>query len=237
MMNNHLRLVCYWVLCGGLTAGVAADDNRLFKLNSYTVVTSTYDTATIDAETNVAENAYVDSESHEKHIKALIDSCNFDMRIGDINGAIQNAQKVLQYDADNFDARLILGTAYANMNRYEEALSYMLPLLDQYSDNVVLLNNIAWIKATANDYSVRNSAEAISLAQQALLYAPRNASIWSTLSEAYFVGGEFEKAYAMAEEAITLYVIDGTVDQERLRQFHRQLQKCRQAKETMSILD
>lgn len=65
-----------------------------------------------------------------------------------------------------------------------------------------VLNNLAWIRATAADPGLRNGGEAVRLAQTACgLTERRETLLLGTLAAAYAEAGEFELAVSTAEEA------------------------------------
>ena len=70
----------------------------------------------------------------------------------------------------------------------------MTALVEDYPEDYQTLNNLAWVYATSKDSAHRDAEKAIDLAQQALVLAPYDHHVWSTLSEAYYVAGEYEKA-------------------------------------------
>ncbi len=77
--------------------------------------------------------------------------------------------------------------------------------LELYPDNPEILNNLAWLYATAPS-PFRFPDRAISLAKKALKYAPKKAYIWDTLAEAYYIKGEYSKALSAIDKALDLEV-------------------------------
>ena len=71
------------------------------------------------------------------------------------------------------------------------------------------LNNMAWVYATATDPQFRDAPKAIDLAQQALVISPYNHHIWSTLSEAYFSNGDYQRADACIRQVIAIATSQG----------------------------
>jgi Flp pilus assembly protein TadD len=68
-----------------------------------------------------------------------------------------------------------------------------------------LLNNLAWLLATDPDDSVRNGAEAVTLAQRACELTERQQpALLGTLAAAYAEAGQFPEAIRVAEEAVAL---------------------------------
>ena len=70
---------------------------------------------------------------------------------------------------------------------------------------IASLNQLAWTLATYADASVRNGAEAVELAEQAVqLSDGREPAILGTLAAAHAEAGQFAKAVEAAERALSL---------------------------------
>jgi thiol-disulfide isomerase/thioredoxin len=86
------------------------------------------------------------------------------------------------------------------------------PAIDTYSaalaadgNNLAILNNLAWHRATHSDAAVRNPTEAVRFAEKAAtLSRHQDASILDTLAAAYAAAGRFPDAVATAEKALSL---------------------------------
>jgi len=71
--------------------------------------------------------------------------------------------------------------------------------------NPIVLNNIAWIRATHQDSNIRNGPEAVRLAEKAAtLTRHEDVGILDTLAAAYAATGRFPEAVATAEKALAL---------------------------------
>ena len=99
---------------------------------------------------------------------------------------------------------------------YEKALTYN-------PDNPHVLNNLAWLYATCDDPSYRNSTRALQLAKKAekLIKAPH---VLDTLAESYFVNGMYEEAIATELRALKLVKSNRS-------HYNKQLDKFRKAVE------
>lgn len=109
-------------------------------------------------------------------------------------------------------------------------------MLKDSPNDYVLKNNIAWIYATAHDLSMRNGKRSIELAQEALLLNPTDCHVWSTLAEAYFISGRYDKALNRAEKALEISR-ETNADAKLVEQYQVQVERCRKAAESMSILE
>ncbi len=135
-----------------------------------------------------------------------------------------------------WDARFGLATAYIKAHRYAEAVDLFERLLDEEPDDFAVLNNLAWLHATANDAVYRNGDRAVDFAQRALMLEPDNYHIWSTLSEAHFVKGNFERSARAAQQALLL-AARRNARQLLVQDFREQLTRARRAAQAFAILD
>jgi hypothetical protein len=75
--------------------------------------------------------------------------------------------------------------------------------LDSREESLEALVSLAWILATAPDASVRQSAEAVRLAQRASALAdPGDVRVADALAAAHAASGNFNRALAIAEAAL-----------------------------------
>jgi len=169
-------------------------------------------------------------------IKNLMQEAAFQSKVGNLEGAVEIYEKVLELDEDNPLANFNRATALVQIGRFEEALEVLAPLMEKYPDNYMLKNNSAWVYATADNISIRSGEKALSLARDALLLAPGDYHIWHTLSEAYFVSAMYEKAQETAEIALRMAISQGE-DNNQLQNLSNQVRKSRQAVATMSIME
>jgi len=96
-----------------------------------------------------------------------------------------------------------LGDIYYNANNYNGVKQAYEKSLTLNPDNPHVLNNLAWLYATCDDLSFRNSIRALQLSKKAetLLKAPH---ILDTLAECYFVNGKYEEAVDAELRALEL---------------------------------
>jgi tetratricopeptide (TPR) repeat protein len=158
------------------------------------------------------------------------------MKRGRLTDAIKTFAAGLRVDPKNKRGRFGLGTVLIQMQEYRRALDVLEPLSEEYPNDHSLKNNIAWLYATAEDPKVRNGEKAIGYAQEALLVAPRDYHVWSTLAEAYYVLGDYEKAVRASEEALIL-ARQRKASASELSGYKKQFEKCRTAHEAMSLID
>ncbi len=155
---------------------------------------------------------------------------------GQAEEAIQSLLDVLAHEPKHRQARFQLGTAYIQMDRYRDAVDMLEPMTKEFPDDYYLKNNLSWLYATARDLSIRDGAKAVRLAQDALFIAPGDFHVWSTLSEAYYIAGQYSKAQRAAEEALRLATQSG-VKGRGLDEYRQQVTKSQNAAEAGSVME
>jgi tetratricopeptide (TPR) repeat protein len=145
-------------------------------------------------------------------------------------------RKALQKQPLNRRGRFGLSTALIQTDQYKDALEILEVMLKETPKDYVLKNNTAWIYATVRDVKIRNGARAIQLAQEALLLNPIDCHVWSTLAEAYYISGRYEKALRSANEALRVGR-ETNADAKLMAQYQAQDERCRKAAATSSILE
>jgi predicted Zn-dependent protease len=133
-------------------------------------------------------------------------------------------------------SRIGYGSALIQTKRHEEAEKVLGELLDEFPAEYTVLNNLAWMYATATDPRFRNGKRAGELAQRALLIAPADYHIWSTMAEAYYIQGEYSRAERFAREALTLATRMAAPESLCL-EYRQQLDRCRRAAQALQIME
>ena len=115
----------------------------------------------------------------------------------------------------------VLGDLYyetGNLSGVQQAYEASLKL---NPENPHVLNNLAWLYATAEDPRFRNPSRALDLAKAAagLLEEPH---ILDTLAECYFVNGQYAKAFETAQRALRLARENRTYYQEQVEKFRKE---------------
>jgi tetratricopeptide (TPR) repeat protein len=94
--------------------------------------------------------------------------------------------------------------------KIEEAIQHCREASDVDSSNPIVLNNLAWLLATANRPELRNGKEAVQLATRAVeLTNYRQPLFIETLAAAYAEAGDFSSAAGMANTAQALALVTG----------------------------
>jgi tetratricopeptide (TPR) repeat protein len=95
------------------------------------------------------------------------------------------------------------GRIYEKKGDHEKAISDYSKGIELDPKDPHTPNDLAWIRATCPDAKFRDGKEAIRLALKAIELKPRPAA-FDTLAAAYAEAGEYDKAVATAEKALTM---------------------------------
>ena len=178
----------------------------------------------------VASGLQFETRTEEERVEFLHKVASAYFTEGDLENAINAYERILEIDPVNREARFIIGHVYINAKKYAEAEGILLELIEEYPEDFQLRNNLAWLYATAEDPAFRNGEKAITLAQEALVLAPIDHHVWSTLSEAYYVTGEYEKAYRAIQHMAQIAMRYGkNITQEMVEGYNEQILKCKRA--------
>lgn len=156
--------------------------------------------------------------------------------LGNYDGAIRAFRAALRADPGNRKAKFGIGACFIKRGQYKEAMAIHEALYKQYPGDFELLNNFAWLLATASDPAYRDPERAIRMARDALLSAPGNHHVASTLSAAYYAAGDFDRALQSAQEALRLAEVNGAAEANVL-EYIRQVEKCRRAVDAFTLMD
>jgi len=116
---------------------------------------------------------------------------------------------------------VIMGQIFAQKKEYAKAVNAYKQALDLAPENPDILNNIAWIYATADDPEFQKPKEALMFASMAANLKPAG-YILDTLAESFFINGYVEKAIATEEEALKK-------DPSKTNYYRAQLQRFKKA--------
>ena len=98
-----------------------------------------------------------------------------------------------------------MGLVSRALRDFPEAVTRFRRALELNPDWVTALGSLASLYAAAPDASVRNPSEAVRLAERAVtLTVRRDANTLDVLAVAYAAAGDFDRAVAVANEALAL---------------------------------
>lgn len=135
-------------------------------------------------------------KAHFGLAEVLVKERNFDQAINEFSLA-------LQLDPDVPDAHYQLAGLYSAKGDTAAAISQLEDTVRLAPDWPLALNNLAWMRATEQDPTLRNGAEAAELAKRAVALTGKNdPSTLDTLAAAYAEAGQFTDAAQTAATAI-----------------------------------
>jgi tetratricopeptide (TPR) repeat protein len=123
-------------------------------------------------------------------------------RSGDLNRALTDYDRATTKYGAVYWIHAFRAGAYYYFGDYEAALSSYNEALSLEPNRPSILNERAWMLATAPDDNVRDGLQAITDALAAIELAPRSPAIIDTLAAAYAENGEFENAVEAQQRAI-----------------------------------
>lgn len=124
--------------------------------------------------------------------------------LGRIHEAIPLLSEELVADPEIREGHSLLGLALDVAGRRKEAVEVFDSGLQREPNNVKLLRELAWIKATSKDAQLRNGPEALKLAKRAVELSPTDADFHQVLAAAYAENRQFDNAISSARRALEL---------------------------------
>jgi tetratricopeptide (TPR) repeat protein len=132
---------------------------------------------------------------------------------GRVDDAIAQYQLALQIKPANAGLHSNLGNALLQKGRPAEALPHYQQALQIEPANANFLNNLAWLRATCADASLRDGHKAVELARRANeLSGGADPAILRTLAAAFAEAGRFGDAARAAQKAVALARLAGRQD-------------------------
>ncbi len=176
------------------------------------------------------------TEELTPEVIALLREGMLEMRAENHEGAVAALRRAHELAPRDRRIRFGLGTALIAVNAFEEAVEILEGLARDAPHDYAVLNNLGWLYATAADPAIRDGRRALSYARRALLLAPGDYHVWSTLSEAYYVAGQYREALRAAEEALRISRRAGVAAELR-RDYEARIRRARHAVQAFEILD
>ncbi len=130
-----------------------------------------------------------------------------------------------------------LGMALAEQGKYAEAVAHWREAMRQQPNQIAVVSRLAWLLATCPEASVRDSAEAVELAERAnALSGGKEPAIFAVMAAAYAEAGRFPNAVQAIEKAIALAAAanDAAMKQafQKQQQFYRAGRPYREGRAT-----
>lgn len=125
-------------------------------------------------------------------------------RQGDRQGVLEMQRDWLAGHPDDLTVRLLLANNYLLLEREQEAIAEYRRVLDQDSNNVIALNNLAWLSRQTD------MSGAIGFAERAYHIDSASINVMDTLASLYLQAGKAEEALRMAERVLAVKPEDQT---------------------------
>lgn len=159
-----------------------------------------------DSLTHLQKAVEIEPRSVEAHVNLGFTL----LQMGRLDESATHLQRALEIDPNYADAHYNLGNTFLQMGRIKEALAHYSRALEINPDDAEVLNNMAWVLATAPEASMRNGEKALEMAQRAVSRTgnsqPRTLA---TLAAALAETGRFPDAVRSAEHALQLAIDQG----------------------------
>ena len=127
------------------------------------------------------------------------------LQLGRSQPALASFREAARIDPSLAEAHLNIGLAARALGDLTEAIARFRRVLDLNPDWVTAISSLASLLAAAPDSSVRQPAEAVRLANRAVtLTMRRDANTLDILAVAHAAAGDFDRAVAVADEALAL---------------------------------
>jgi len=147
---------------------------------------------------NKALNAYQKAYQINKNSKTL----DFILKILNKQNKQQQAISLLENELlntkENSRLQFILANLYQNSNQYVSATKLYEKLLLKQKDNVLILNNLAWV------YSQQENPKALELATQAFNKSPNSGIVADTYGYILLKNGQEQKSLKILTQAVKL---------------------------------
>ena len=114
---------------------------------------------------------------------------------GDQQGSLNQLNDWLQYRPDDIGIRSIYATLLQQLGENEKAVSEYEIVIEKMPDNILVLNNLAWL------YQLDNNRRAIDLSERAFRLAPEKPEIVDTYGWILVNFGEYDKGLIYLREA------------------------------------
>jgi tetratricopeptide (TPR) repeat protein len=127
------------------------------------------------------------------------------LQLGRPEPALASFRRATRIDPQLGDAHMNVGLVSRARGDFPEAIARFRRVLELNADRVIAITSLASVLAAAPDPSVRQPAEAVRLADRAVtLTLRRDANTLDVLAVACAAAGDFERAVAVADEALRL---------------------------------
>lgn len=203
----------------------------------FTVLLQTASALETQTVASASSGLQINSRTDEERIQFLLDVANVYFAEEEMESAVNAYERILEIDPDHQQANYIVAHVYISAKMYGKAEALLKQLSEKDPEDFKLMNNLAWLYATAEDPKYRNGANALKYAQEAMILAPNDHHVWSTVAEAHYINGDYEKSYRAITHMASLAARYGQgVTKEQVESYNDQIRKCKRAWDTDKML-
>lgn len=142
-----------------------------------------------------AGKAYAEAWDRRKSPELAIKRAENSIRTGNPDAAVAQLQAWLSDNPDDVRVRQVLGVTYQQFGQDDKAVQAYEQVLAADSDNLVALNNLAWLLMQSNN------PEAVVLAERAYSASPESAGVTDTYGWILVQLGQTDKGLQLLEQA------------------------------------
>lgn len=157
------------------------------------------------------------------------------MDAGNWAEAITALRPILREEPENRGAHMAAVYVFLQLKRDREAMNLLETMLTRWPNDFRIINNLAWLCATASEKELRDVHRGMDLARDAVLRTPADYRVWSTLAECYYVSGDFDRAVDTMRKASEIATL-AKATQKELDEYREQLYRFMQAQAAFRIL-
>ena len=143
-----------------------------------------------------AKNYYQKVMSIKPNSATVIKSSQTLIQLSENQQAIKVLKQWLSKNTEDVRARQFLGNAYLTNGDNKEAMQAFEAVYAEQPENIVALNNLAWL------YSLKNDSRALEFAEKAYKEKPENSGIQDTYGWVLVQQGQVEKGLRILEQVI-----------------------------------
>lgn len=115
---------------------------------------------------------------------------------GDQKGGFESMLRWIAEYPDDFSARMLLGMAYIEDTKDPLAIEVYEHLVEIQPQNVIVLNNLAWL------YQRNGDSRAVEMAERALQVGSNNAEVIDTAGWVLMLNGQLERSLVLLRQAL-----------------------------------
>lgn len=165
-------------------------------------------------------------EANPRNAGVFVNRANISLGRGEFDAVVASCTEAIQLEPSMGEAYINRAIAYDKLSKWTEAVADLQKAIALNGKRLeVAFNQLAWIRATSREKSLRHGKEAVKAATRACeLTNWEDPGLIDTLAAAYAENGEFEKAVKMQAWAVSFDKLPSEVRREmegRLEQFKK----------------